>query len=65
MPKGIYKRKGHSEETRKKISESNKISQKKRFETEVIWNMGKTGLQKHTKEWKEKLTDNYKGKNNG
>ena len=60
----------HSEETRKKISESNKgkpQSQEKRDKIRLSrigkepWNKGKTGLQSHSEESKKKMSEQRKG----
>jgi len=55
-----------SEETKKKMSESalgRKHSEetKEKFRNRIVWNAGKKGLQNHTEEHKQKMSEKLKG----
>ena len=73
MPTGVYKHKPHTEKTKRKIGEANKISQKgKKLSVETKRKMSEckkgkpSGMlgKKHSKEWKETQGKRVKGDKN-
>ena len=61
------KGKEYSEEIRERISKGHEgqIPWNKGKKTgQNVWNKGKTGLQKHSIEWKEKMSERMRGENN-
>ena len=48
----------------KKMSEKAKRKISKTMKGRIPWNKGKTGLQKHTKETKRKMSDAHKARRN-